>query len=47
MRDAIVAYVKRVRELADHVKGNEQATKKSLIEPLFTILVLCHVLIQG
>ena len=38
MRDAIAAYVKRVREFADHVKGNEQATKKSLIEPLFTIL---------
>lgn len=38
MRDAIAAYVKRVRELADLVKGNEQATKKSLIEPLFTIL---------
>jgi len=38
MRDAIAAYVKLVREFADHVKGNEQATKKSLIEPLFTIL---------
>jgi hypothetical protein len=38
MRDAISAYVKRVRELSDHVKGNEQATKKSLIEPLFTLL---------
>ena len=38
MRDAVAAYVKRVRELADHVKGNEQATKKSLVEPLFTLL---------
>jgi len=38
MRDAIVAYIKRVKELAEHCKGNEQATKKSLIEPLFTIL---------
>lgn len=38
MRDAISTYVKRVRELADHVKGNEQATKKSLVEPLFTLL---------
>ena len=38
MRDAIAAYVKRVKELAEHCKGNEQATKKSLIEPLFTLL---------
>jgi len=38
MREAIAAYVKRVKELADHCKGNEQATKKSLIEPLFTCL---------
>jgi predicted type IV restriction endonuclease len=38
MSDAIVAYTKRVKELADHVKGNEQATKQSLIGPLFTIL---------
>lgn len=38
MRDAIVAYVKRVKDLAEHCKGNEQATKKSLIEPLFTLL---------
>ena len=36
--DAVVAYVKRVRELADHVRGNEQATKQSFIGPLFTIL---------
>jgi hypothetical protein len=38
MRDAIAAYVRRVKELAEHVRGNEQATKKSLIEPLFAIL---------
>jgi hypothetical protein len=38
MRDAIAAYVKRVKDLAEHCKGNEQATKKSLIEPLFTCL---------
>jgi hypothetical protein len=38
MSDAIVAYTRRVKELADHVKGNEQATKQSLIGPLFTIL---------
>lgn len=38
MRDAIAAYVKRVKELAEHCRGNEQATKKSLIEPLFTCL---------
>ena len=38
MREGIAAYVKRVKELADHCRGNEQATKKSLIEPLFTCL---------
>jgi hypothetical protein len=38
MSEAIVAYVKRVRDLAEHVRGNEQATKQSLIGPLFTIL---------
>ena len=38
MREAIAAFVKRVKELADYCKGNEQATKKSLIEPLFTCL---------
>lgn len=38
MSEAITAYVKRVKDLAEHVKGNEQATKQSLIGPLFTIL---------
>lgn len=38
MKDAIGAYVKRVKDLAEHVKGNEQATKQSLIGPLFTLL---------
>src|SRR4051812_35335022 len=38
MKDTIAAYAKRVRELADHVRGNEQATKQSLIGPLLTIL---------
>jgi predicted type IV restriction endonuclease len=38
MKDALLAYVKRVKELAEHVKGNEQATKQSLIGPLFTLL---------
>jgi len=38
MSEAIVAYVKRVKDLAEHVRGNEQATKQSLIGPLFTIL---------
>lgn len=38
MSDAVVAHVKRVRELAEHVRGNEQATKQSLIGPLFTFL---------
>src|SRR3954453_13508945 len=38
MSEAIGAYVKRVRDLAEHVRGNEQATKQSLIGPLLTIL---------
>jgi len=38
MSEAIIAYVKLVKERAEHVKGNEQATKQSLIGPLFTIL---------
>jgi hypothetical protein len=37
-KEAIEAYVNRVKELSDHVKGNEQATKQSLIGPLFTLL---------
>lgn len=38
MKEALATYVNRVRDLADHVKGNEQATKQSLIGPLFTLL---------
>jgi len=38
MRDVIAAYVKRVKEWEEHCRGNEQATKKSLIEPLFSAL---------
>jgi predicted type IV restriction endonuclease len=38
LREQIEVYVKRVKDLADHVKGNEQATKQSLIGPFFTML---------
>lgn len=38
MKEAIFEYVKRVRDLEGHVRGNEQATKQSLIGPLFTLL---------
>jgi predicted type IV restriction endonuclease len=38
MKELIDGYVKRVRELAEHVRGNEQATKQSLVGPLFTLL---------
>lgn len=38
LKDRIAEYVKRVRELHDHVRGNEQATKMSLIVPLFKAL---------
>jgi len=27
MKDSIAVYIKRVRDLAEHVKGNEQATR--------------------
>lgn len=38
IRDAIDGYVKRVKELADHVRGNEQPTKQSLLGPFFAML---------
>src|SRR5947209_1283926 len=38
MKDALLAYVKRVKALHEKVRGNEQATKSSLIGPLFTLL---------
>lgn len=38
LKDALGNYVKRVKDLAEHVKGNEQATKQSLIGPLFSLL---------
>ncbi|HEY1066269.1 MAG TPA: hypothetical protein VGE52_09175 [Pirellulales bacterium] len=38
IREQVEAYVKRVKDLAEHVKGNEQATKQSLIGPFFTML---------
>ncbi len=37
-REAMQAYVKLVGEPAEHVRGNEQATKPSPVGPLFTIL---------
>lgn len=38
MKEALATYTKRVRELVDHVRDSEQATKNSLIGPLFTML---------
>lgn len=38
MKEALAAYIKRVRELVEHVRDSEQATKLSLIGPLFTLL---------
>lgn len=38
MSARVQAYIKRVKELADHVRGNEQATKQSLIGPFFSML---------
>ncbi|HEX3598078.1 MAG TPA: hypothetical protein VHU80_23370, partial [Polyangiaceae bacterium] len=38
IRESIDAYIRRVKELSDRVKGNEQATKQSLIGPFLTML---------
>jgi hypothetical protein len=38
LREQIDTYVKRVKDLSEHVRGNEQATKQSLIGPFFTML---------
>ena len=38
LRESIETYVKRVKDLAEHVRGNEQATRQSLIDPFFTML---------
>lgn len=38
LKETLTSFIKRVRELADHVRGNEQATKQSLVGPLFTLL---------
>ncbi|HVJ93856.1 MAG TPA: hypothetical protein VM580_28900, partial [Labilithrix sp.] len=38
MRDEIEGYIKRVKDLAEHVQGNEQATRQSLIGPFFSLL---------
>jgi hypothetical protein len=37
LREQIEAYIKRVKDLAEHVKGNEQATKQSLVGPFLTM----------
>jgi len=38
LREQIEQYIERVKSLAERVKGNEQATKQSLIGPFFTML---------
>jgi predicted type IV restriction endonuclease len=38
MKDELLTYVKKVKAIHEKVKGNEQATKSSLIGPLFTLL---------
>ena len=38
MREALQTYVKHVGEPAGHVRGNQPATKPSLVGPLFTTL---------
>jgi predicted type IV restriction endonuclease len=38
MKEALLAFVKKVKAIHEKVRGNEQATKQSLIGPLFTLL---------
>jgi len=38
LKESIAVFVRRIKDLSDHVKGNEQATKQSLVGPLFSIL---------
>lgn len=38
LRDALAAHIRRVRDLQDHVRGNDQAVKQSLIGPVFSLL---------
>lgn len=38
LRDAVVAHIRKVREIQVHVRGNDQATRQSLIGPLFSLL---------
>ena len=38
MKEQLEQFVKRVKERHEDCRGNEQATKQSLIAPLFTIL---------
>lgn len=38
VREQVENFVRRVKDLAEHVRGNEQATKQSLIGPFFSML---------
>ena len=38
LKETIVNFVRRVKDLSEHVRGNEQATKQSLVGPLFSLL---------
>src|SRR4051794_19326104 len=38
MKEQLEKYVKQVKEWHEHCRGSEQATKQSLIGPLFTLL---------
>lgn len=38
LKDSLATFVKRVKDLSEHVRGNEQATKQSLVGPLFSLL---------
>jgi len=38
LKESIATFVRRIKDLSDHVRGNEQATKQSLVGPLFSML---------
>lgn len=38
LKESLSKFVSRVKDLSDHVRGNEQATKQSLVGPLFSML---------
>ncbi len=38
LKELLVSHIRKVKDVYEHVKGNEQATKQALIGPVFSIL---------